>query len=85
MNVQVPKPKAAPSLEVVGAVAARDGRDPTDLEVPLYEAIDPDALDALLESSRARGSEPPLRVGFSYHGYDVTVSSDGSLDLRERE
>ena len=82
MSVQVPESKAAPSLEVVEAIAAREGLDTTDLDVSLYESIDPDALDALVETSRDRPARSPIRVQFSYHGYDVTVSSDGSLSVR---
>ena len=84
MSVQVHEQTVAPSTDVVEAVAASEGLDATDLHVPLYESIDPDALDALVESSRDRRSRSPLRVQFSYHGYDVTVSTDGSTSVRER-
>lgn len=64
------------SIAVVTAVAAREHVDPTDLEVPLQERIDPDALDLLLDGTR--GS-----VTFEYHGYLVTVDSDGDVDLTD--
>ncbi|AGB39397.1 HalOD1 output domain-containing protein [Natronococcus occultus] len=50
----------APSVRVVEAVADAEGVDPTDLETPLYEAIDGAALDRLFaptaDSARHRGS-----------------------------
>lgn len=45
-------------------------RDPCSLP-PLYDAIDADALDALLGDTERTGSS--LRVEFEYVGYDVAV------------
>lgn len=67
-----------PSQAVVERVAAREGVDHTEL-VPLYEAIDPDALDGLIETSGR--DDPVLQIGFTYHGYDVTVTGDGGVHL----
>lgn len=57
----------------------------TDVEIvelpPIYEVIDPDALESLLDSERA-GS---VRVEFSYYGYDVHVTSDGGLSIDSPE
>jgi hypothetical protein len=63
----------------VSAVAARDGVDETDLP-PLYDAVDPDALDALLGSVRTDGPDE-VSVGFEYAGYTVVVSEDGAISL----
>ena len=62
------------SVAVVEAVAAREGVDPKDLPSPLYESVNPDALDALF-----RGS--PGQVTFEYLGYRVVVGSSGEVDL----
>lgn len=64
---------AAPSDEavstaVVAAVADAKDVDPLDLE-PLYETVDPDALDALF--SGACGS--PTEVSFTFAGFEVVV------------
>lgn len=62
------------STRVVLAVADKTGGDPTDLP-PLYEAINPDSLDALFEPSR-EGDGPDRRsceVRFSYAGREVRV------------
>lgn len=61
---------------VVETVAAATDRDPVDLP-PLYESVDPDALDACV-ASMASGT-----VTFSYAGYAVTVDDEGSVDLTE--
>ncbi|GAA0254788.1 HalOD1 output domain-containing protein [Haladaptatus pallidirubidus] len=48
---------------------------------PLYDVIDPDALDTLF-APRADGSPRPFgRISFHYAGYQVTVSSEGSVAL----
>jgi hypothetical protein len=67
-----------PSQAVVEAVASAEGLDPLELPVPLYDAIDPDALDALFQDDDTDG-----RVEFSYYGYDVTVTDVGDVRLEE--
>lgn len=57
-----------PSEAVVDAVAAISDAEPASLE-PLYEAIDPDAIDALCTSGDA--AEPA--VSFEYSGYAITI------------
>ena len=54
---------------VVNAVARRDGTDPTALP-PLFDAIEPDSLDALT----SRADESDVLVSFQYAGYDVRVT-----------
>jgi len=56
---------------VVYAVADAEGVDPTDLD-PLYDTIDPEALDALF----AGGGEG--RIAFTYGGHEVEVTADGA-------
>lgn len=66
---------------VVEAIAEAEDCDPTDLEA-LYRAVDTDALDALFDD----GTPGHLRDGqlsFVYSGYEVTISSDGAVDLGE--
>ncbi|MDS0473853.1 HalOD1 output domain-containing protein [Natrinema sp. 1APR25-10V2] len=65
------------SVAVVTAVARRRGADPTDLP-PLYEWIDPDALDALFSPTR-RGGSRDGRLEFTYDGHEVAVDcTDGA-------
>lgn len=74
----------SPSRAVIEEVAASEGVEPADLETPLYEAIDPDALNALL-GGPSRYTEAPLYVEFTYAGYDVRVSSEGAVSVSRRE
>ncbi|MCU4925944.1 hypothetical protein OB905_08090 [Halobacteria archaeon AArc-dxtr1] len=72
---------ATPSLRVVHRVAAAEGVDPTALDPPLYEAVDPAALDQLYETATDGDCTCPSRVSFRFHGYDVTVESNGRVKL----
>lgn len=64
--------------DVIEAVAEAENADPVDLD-PIYDAIDPDALDDLF-----RGREGEFgRVVFRYHGYRVTVGRNGRVVLDE--
>lgn len=45
---------------------------------PLFETIDPDALDALFTSVQGEGVSAGS-VSFTHSGYDVTVTADGDV------
>lgn len=66
-----------PSVTVVRAVAAVTNREVFDLP-QLREYVDPDALDRLLAD---RGDRPDVRVSFRYADVDVTVNSDGCIEI----
>lgn len=66
---------------VVEAVAAEKGVDPLSLEPPLYDVLDPEALDSLYESPTTR-QETPLRISFTYADCTVTVQNDGRITVR---
>ncbi|WP_458191031.1 HalOD1 output domain-containing protein [Haladaptatus sp. NG-WS-4] len=70
-----------PSIVVLiqAAIAARDGPDPSECP-PLYEAIDPDALDTLFAPLH-RESERHGKVIFEYCGYEVTFHADRTIEL----
>lgn len=78
-----PKPgsKPSPTIAVIEAIAEHEGLDPMDLEQPLHEVIDPDALDSVVGAGRTGRSPSDVAVGFSYSGYRVQVSSDGSVTV----
>lgn len=67
-----------PSIAVVEAIAAMDGIDPTELDVVLYDYLDPDALDRLFRSQT--GGD--LEVEFRVRDLLVTIRADGSLGIR---
>ena len=66
------------SRAVIGAVAEAEGVDELDLEPPLFEAVNPDALNNLFHNATGR-------VQFNYLGYTVDVDQDGTVDLAGEE
>lgn len=64
----------SPSLRVVDALAAATDTDPLEL-APLYEVVDPEALDRLFDAD-ATGR---ARVQFEYDGHAVEVRGDGTV------
>lgn len=70
-----------PSTAVVEAVAAATGRDPTTIE-PLYERIDPDALDALVGANGTTPDSENVSVSFSFAELLVTVQRNGEVVVR---
>jgi hypothetical protein len=51
---------------------------------PLCTAIDPDALDSVFRPPGADTAQPGNRITFPYHGYWVTVRSEGSISVEPR-
>lgn len=73
--------KKSVSMAVVEAVAERKGIDPVALTPPLYEAIDPDALDALFAPLDDELDQENASVTFPYDGCTITVYSNGHVEL----
>lgn len=70
-------PPQSVAENVVQSVAASAKTDPVELP-PLYDAIEPDALDAMVH--RMSNGE----VCFSYAGHKVTVRNDGTVNVMEK-
>ena len=67
---------------IVSGVAACTGRGVTDLP-PLYDVIDPEALEQVLASplgSRRRSNDE--RFAFTYAGCEVMIDGDDELTVR---
>ncbi|ELY65709.1 HalOD1 output domain-containing protein [Natrinema versiforme] len=62
------------SLRIVEALADATGTDAHDLD-PLYNVVDPEALDQLCGPDSNAG----VRVEFEYDGAVVEVDSDGTV------
>lgn len=61
---------------IIAALAEETGRDPMELD-PLYEYIDPDALNAIFDfQSNAETNCTETRLEFTYNTYRVTVTAD---------
>lgn len=69
----------SPSAAVIQAVANASDEDPREME-PLYDAIDPDALDALVRSAEDHGGTE-LTLEFSYNDCWVRLGDDGELTV----
>ena len=70
-----------PSLTVVETIAEREGVPAEELQPPLHDAVDADALDALVGSA----SRERLTIEFTYCGYTVRVTGDGEVSVLDPE
>lgn len=73
------------SEAVINAVADAKDVSTVDVTPPLYDVIDPDALEAVVASMTRRPGEPTGRVEFSYSGYEVTVTGDEDVSVTPDE
>ena len=69
----------APSTAIIDAVAAATAQDHHSLP-PLYDAIDGEALDTLLQGARDREAGR-TRVVFDWAGVTVVVESGGDIEV----
>lgn len=70
---------ASVCTKLVFALSSLTDDDPTTLS-PVYYAVEPDALEALVKG-QARGAE----LSFAYEGYLVTVRDDGRISFSPQE
>lgn len=70
-----------PFLLVVEAVADAAGVAPLELP-PLYDAIDPDALNEVLTAKDSHAERSAL---FTFAGYDVAVTASGDVTVSPSE
>lgn len=69
---------------VIEAVAEAEGIDPVELTPPLYDVIDPDALERFF-CRPPSADQMQTRVTFPYSGYEVTVTDGGAVNLTARD
>lgn len=67
--------------DIVREVADREGVDFTELP-PLYDRVDPDALETLAGSL---GQNDEGEIEFAYCGYDVLVDGDGHVIVTDAD
>ncbi|NHN40034.1 hypothetical protein G9C85_00065 [Halorubellus sp. JP-L1] len=72
------------SMAVVHAVADEKDVSPVDVD-PLYEVVDPDALNRFVGSLSSTPPEDPGCVSFPYAGCDVTVFADETVSVSTRD
>lgn len=61
---------------ILTSVADREGTDVLSM-APLYETVDPDALEQLVASGGV------AEISFTYLDYDVSVGGDGEVRVRK--
>ena len=59
---------------ILSAVADKEGCGKLDLP-PLFEAVDPEALETLVEH------EATFELTFTYNGYDIVFDDSGEIDV----
>ncbi|WP_049889252.1 HalOD1 output domain-containing protein [Natronolimnohabitans innermongolicus] len=79
-RVQYDPDALAPSAAVVEVLQTIFDDERAD--EPLYDVVDPDALDRLLEPHPRRDRNGHRSVSFPVHGAVVTVTSDGRLTIQ---
>ena len=72
----------SPSWSVIEAVAEATETEPEHLR-PLYDVVDPDALDAMFDADADPDDESAtVSVSFQFEGCSVTVRGDGKTIVR---
>jgi len=73
------------SFLIIEAIAEKEGVDPIDIEPPqydaLYDVLNPEALDALFAPREDGTPRDAGHVTFKFCGYEVQVSSDGTVSV----
>ncbi|WP_458190515.1 HalOD1 output domain-containing protein [Haladaptatus sp. NG-WS-4] len=64
------------SEAVLRAVANATGIDPIDIDTPLYDVIDPDALDRLFRPCPTTERKTESKVSFTMGGCTVTITDN---------
>lgn len=73
-----------PSTAVIETLAVALDRDPTKI-TPLYDSVDPDAVDTLVSQNRKASAAGNPTVSFLHDGHEVTVDAAGTIVVREVE
>lgn len=72
----------SPSTVVVTAVAEVTGTDPVEMP-PLYEVVDPDALDSLLAREGHSTNGTMTCVTFTYQGCEIAITTSGDVSISD--
>ena len=66
------------SRAVIDVVAAVEDTPPTELTPPLYDVVDPEALDNVFAGKATLG-----KVVFNYNSYEISVDADGYVAVKD--
>lgn len=70
--------ETTPSNAVVETISAVSSREPTAL-TPLYESIDPDALDMLVQSTDEKDYVESVNISFTFDDVYISVYGSGKV------
>jgi len=70
----------APSYRVVKTVAQKEGISPAELSPPLFNVIDPDALDTLVQAG-TESSAGEMAIEFTYLNYAVRIENGPAVSI----
>lgn len=73
------------TYRVATKIANREGIEPLELSPPLFEAIDPEVLEALVSDTSSRERREDIYLQFPYYGYVITVKGNGEVDISTDE
>ncbi len=79
-EITVTEHRTNTSNAVVQALAAYEGVAGTELSPPLYDVIDPEALDALFQGER---SVDAPTVSFTYNDCRVRITGPTAVEIHE--
>lgn len=68
---------------VIDAIAEAESVSPVNLEPPLGDVVDPEALATIITSMAGRAGGSPGHVQFTYTDYTVTVTADKRVYISE--
>jgi hypothetical protein len=69
------------SEEVVNEIPDCEGVEPTDLTEPLFNTVDPDALNNIFQSFDNGPVREMGQIEFWYYGYKIVVTADGDVSV----
>ncbi|MHC3439871.1 HalOD1 output domain-containing protein [Natrialbaceae archaeon A-gly3] len=79
MTSRASSTETAVSTKVVQRVATLTDQEVLELP-PLYETIDPEALDAIINSTAM--NKPSLELRFTYCGCHITITGSGAVRIK---
>lgn len=70
-------------VAILTEIAHREGDPPQELTPPLYNVIEPDALEALFRNSRYGESRDTVNLEFTYLDYRVVVRGPDEIEIHD--
>ncbi|WP_204365876.1 HalOD1 output domain-containing protein [Halorubrum californiense] len=72
------------SEKVLERVAEAKDTDPSELDEPLFAAVNTDSLDKIFSSTQSGPTRDEGKVRFPYAGFTVIVTAQKEVEVRER-